>query len=318
MAPFPRPTDCIHVAAAVIANANGEVLISLRHAQAHQGGRWEFPGGKVEPGETALSALRREIHEELDLEVVAARPLIRVPHRYPDKQVLLDVWRVTAYRGEAHGREGQPLRWVAPERLRDLDFPAANAPIVTAARLPDRYIITPEPGADFLDQLDRVLTRGALLQLRAKSLAATDYLELARAVCARAQACGAQVLLNADPALVHAAGAQGVHLNAQRLRSLTARPLPADLWVAASCHDAAELTQAARIGVDFVVLGPVQSTASHPGAPPLGWTGLHALTEATGLPVYALGGMTEADLDRAWQAGAQGIAAIRGLWPETP
>lgn len=310
-------SDVIHVAAAVLVNAQGDVLVARRHAHAHQGGLWEFPGGKVEPGESALQALRREIHEELGLDVVEARPLIRVPHDYPDRRVLLDVWRVTAFRGEAHGREGQPLRWVEPERLRELDFPAANAPIVTAARLPDRYVITPEPDGDFLDRLDRVLARGArLLQLRARSLSAAEYLELARVVCARARACGAQVLLNADPALVGAAGAQGVHLSARRLRALSARPLPAGLWVAASCHDAAELAQAARIGADFVVLGPVLPTASHPGAPSLGWETLRTLTETTALPVFALGGLQADDLPRAWEAGAQGIAAIRAFWEE--
>lgn len=310
-------SDVIHVAAAVLVDAAGEVLVARRHAHAHQGGLWEFPGGKVEPGESALQALRREIHEELGLDVIEARPLIRVPHDYPDRRVLLDVWRVTAFRGEARGREGQPLRWVAPERLRALEFPAANTPIVTAVRLPVRYVITPEPGVNFLDRLDHVLAHGArLLQLRAKTLPTAEYLELARAVCARARACGAQVLLNADPALVGAAGAQGVHLSAQRLRALSARPLPADLWVAASCHDATELAQAARIGADFAVLGPVLPTASHPGASALGWEKLHALTEATALPVFALGGLRVDDLTRAWEAGAQGIAAIRGFWEE--
>lgn len=305
----------IHVVAAVLVNAVGEILVSRRHVHAHQGGLWEFPGGKVEPGEDVRQALRREILEELGLEVVAARPLIRVPHRYPDQRVLLDVWRVTIFHGEAHGREGQALRWMAPERLGELAFPAANAPIITAARLPDRYVITPAPDANFLERLDRVLARGArLLQLRATSLPAPDYLELARAVCGRARPWGAQVLLNADPALVTAAGAQGVHLNTRRLRALSARPLSPELWVAASCHDAAELAQAARIGVDFVVLGPVLATASHPGAAALGWKRLRALTETTALPVFALGGLQAEDRARAWEAGAQGIAAIRGFW----
>ncbi|MBI5042058.1 MAG: Nudix family hydrolase [Gammaproteobacteria bacterium] len=311
----------IHVAAAVIANAHGEVLISLRHAQAHQGGLWEFPGGKLESGEDAYAALKRELHEELGVDVIAARPLIRIPYRYPDKAVLLDVWRVTDFTGAPHGREGQPVQWVAPERLREFAFPAANHPIVTAARLPDRYLITPEPkleqDADFLEHLDKAFIAGIrLVQLRAKTLNERAYIELARAVCARAQTYAAQVLLNADPERVAEVGAAGVHLNTQRLMSLSQRPLPTDSWVAASCHNAAELQQAMRIGCDFVVLGPVQPTASHPGAAHLEWSGLHALCEVAALPVYALGGMTDTDLDAAWRAGAQGIAAIRGLWTE--
>lgn len=307
----------VHVAAAVIANARGEVLISRRHAQAHQGGLWEFPGGKVEADEDVVAALVRELHEELGIDVAAARPLIRIPHHYPDTSVLLDVWRVTDFTGEAHGREGQPVHWVNPERLPEFAFPAANRPIVTAARLPDRYLITPEPGADFLDRLERAFAAGIrLVQLRAKTLDDHAYTQVARAVCARAQIWNAKVLLNADPDLAAEIGAAGVHLTAQRLMQCTQRPLPSDRWVAASCHNATELAQAERIGCDFVVLGPVRPTASHPGAACLDWPGLHALCEITTLPVYALGGMAEADLDAAWRAGAQGIAAIRALWPE--
>lgn len=307
----------IHVAAAVIVSARGELLISRRHAQAHQGGLWEFPGGKVEAGETALQALRRELHEELGIDIRAARPLIRIPHHYPDKSVLLDVWRVDSFDGEAHGREGQPVRWVQPCRLRDFDFPVANRPIVAAARLPDRYLITPEPGADFMDRLEHAFAAGTrLIQLRAQRPSVADYLRLAGQVCALARGYGAEVLLNADPAVVAEAGAAGVHLPARRLRMLARRPLPKGLWVAASCHDADELALAAQIDCDFAVLGPVLPTASHPGAPHLGWEAFHGLTESTALPVYALGGLAPADLEAAWRAGAQGIAAIRGLWPE--
>jgi 8-oxo-dGTP diphosphatase len=310
-------TDMIHVAAAVIVNARGEVLLSLRHAHAHQGGLWEFPGGKVEADETAMQALRRELHEELGIDVRAARPLIRIPHHYHDKSVLLDVWRVTAFDGELHGREGQPVQWVAPANLPDFEFPAANRAIVTAASLPDRYLITPEPDTNFLERLDCAFAAGIrLVQLRAKRLSAQAYAELAREICARARPHGAEILLNADPALVIETGAAGVHLTAQRLRGLDRRPLPAGYWVAASCHDADELAQAADIGCDFAVLGPVLPTASHPGAMHLGWAGLQALAEITALPVFALGGMALADLNAAWQAGAQGIAAIRGLWQE--
>lgn len=308
----------IHVAVAVLTNDRGEVLVSLRSAQAHQGGLWEFPGGKLEPGEAPYAALKREVHEELDITVQAARPLIRVPHRYPDKHVLLDVWRVTAFAGTARGREGQPIAWVAPAELHADNFPAANTPILAAARLPDRYLITPEPGADFLSQLERALADGIkLVQLRAKSLDRRAYVDLAQTVCARAGAAGAQVLLNADPARVAEIGADGVHLTSQRLMALSRRPLGASLWVAASCHSHAELAHAARIGCDFAVLGPVRPTQSHPGAPYLDWAGLHALTEDATLPVYALGGLRAGDLAFAWDAGAQGIAAIRGLWPES-
>ena len=133
----------IHVVAAVIRGADGRILIARRAATQHQGGLWEFPGGKVEAGESVDAALARELREELGIEVSRSRALIKVSHDYPDKQVLLDVWEVTGFTGEPHGAEGQPLAWVSPRDLVNYEFPEANAPIVAAARLPDRYLVTP-------------------------------------------------------------------------------------------------------------------------------------------------------------------------------
>lgn len=112
------------------------MLVALRAAHRHQGGRWEFPGGKLDAGESVEEALARELREELGIEVEAAEPLLVVHHDYADRRVLLDVWRVTRWCGEPQGREGQPLRWLAPAALDEADFPAANAPIVAALRYP--------------------------------------------------------------------------------------------------------------------------------------------------------------------------------------
>jgi 8-oxo-dGTP diphosphatase len=307
------------VAAAVVFAADGRVLITRRPPQVHQGGLWEFPGGKLETGEDAYTALRRELHEELGIDIQQARPLLRIHHEYPDKSVLLDVWRVEAFDGTAHGREGQPARWVRPDELGQFDFPAANRPIIAAARLPTQYLITPEPGADvaaYLAALDQALRQGIrLVQLRANTLAPAAYLELARQVRALTRAQGAWLLLNGDPALVSRVGADGVHLNSVRLHAAAARPLPEHAWVGASCHTAADLRQAAAIGADFAVLGPVRRTRTHPDAAPLGWEQFAALAERATVPVYALGGLGRDDLAAAWRHGAQGIAAIRGLWP---
>lgn len=122
----------VHVAVGVIVNEVGEILISRRRDDSHQGGLWEFPGGKVETGESVQVALRRELHEELGISVLGSRALLEVHHDYPDKQVLLDVWVIDAFSGEVTGREGQPLCWCPPARLADYAFPAANQPIVEA------------------------------------------------------------------------------------------------------------------------------------------------------------------------------------------
>lgn len=125
-------TNLVHVAAAVIHRGDGSILIARRPVHVHQGGLWEFPGGKVEGGETVTQALARELCEELAIQVVAAEPLLVVRHDYPDKAVLLDVWCVTEFAGEPVGNEGQPLCWVGVAQLRDYPFPEANQPIIEA------------------------------------------------------------------------------------------------------------------------------------------------------------------------------------------
>ncbi len=311
-------SDALHVVAAVVVDVAGRVLLARRPEHVHQGGLWEFPGGKVEAGETALQALVRELHEEVAIEVESARPLIRIHHRYPDKTVLLDVWRVKRYTGSAHGREGQPVAWVAPRELPSYAVPAANRPIVAAARLPEHYLITPEPGdeARFLAGVRRAFEGGIrLVQLRAKSLPSEQYRRLAAAVIALGREYEAAVLLNAPAEWVRELGAAGMQLTGQGLHALSTRPLPAEYWVAASCHTPEDLQQAERIGADFALLSPVLATASHPETLPLGWKAFSAWVESAAVPVYALGGLGGEDTPVAQAHGAQGVAAISGLWP---
>ena len=308
----------LHVVAAAIENDRGEYLISRRHQHAHQGGKWEFPGGKVEAGESREAALARELQEELGIVPERARPLIQVAHRYPDKAVFLDVWLVSAFRGEPHAREGQPLRWAGLSELNALEFPAANAPILAALNLPDRYLITPEPGAAddaFLRDLEQALRVNdiRLVQFRAKQMTDAAFRALARDVVAVCHARGVRVLVNSTPEDAAATGADGVHLTSRLLAEFTA-PLDANMLVAASCHNPDELMQAGRIGVDFAVLGPVQATATHPGARPVGWAQFETWCREVAFPVYALGGLGAGDVLTAQRAGGQGIAAIRALW----
>lgn len=305
------------VVAAVIRDAAGRILIARRLQHVHQGGLWEFPGGKIESGESPEQALRRELWEELGIHPRRYRRLIRIPHHYPDRSVLLDVWQVDSFSGSPHGRQGQPLQWVQPADLPNYPFPAANRPITAAARLPAQYLITPdgESGPDFLEKLDAALARGIrLVQLRAPSLPAAEYAQLAQSVIQRCRDQGAAVLLNSSPELVLQLGADGVHLSSRRLQAITQRPLPPQLWCAASCHSQAELQRAQEVGVDFAVLSPVQATVSHPEAVPLGWEQFKGLVWDLPLPVYALGGMHPEDLPQALAARAQGVAAIRSLW----
>lgn len=315
--PNTAASGTVHVAAGLLFQ-DGRVFIARRAANSHQGGKWEFPGGKLSPGETVLAALQRELHEELGIEVQAASPFMQVWHRYPDKEVLLDVWRVTACRGAPHGREGQEARWAAPSELVALEFPAADLPVLRRLWLPPIYLISDAARIGkqkFSALLESALNAGArLVQLREPRMGEAEFRAYAAEVIALCRRYGAKILLNAPPELAVALGADGVHLKSAQLVNLEERPLGNEFWVAASCHDAGELKHAAEIGADFAVLGPVAPTASHPGAAPLGWEKFGALCRAAGLPVYALGGMRAVDLPRARAAGAQGLAMIRGVW----
>ncbi len=307
----------LHVAVAVIEDG-GRILLARRPPQAHQGDRWEFPGGKVEPGETVVAALARELEEELGITPRRYRPLLRLRHDYPERAVRLDVWKVTAFDGVPEGREGQPLRWVTADALPHQHLPDANRPIVTAVRLPDHLIIPPpelSPG-QLRAALPRVATPGGLLILRCPHLPPDDYHGLARRVVAACAARGCRVLLTSEAAAVRALGAAGLHLSSRRLMALRARPhLPPGAWLSAACHDVVELDQAGRCGVDLALLSPVQPTTSHPGAPALGWRRFAELAERATMPVYALGGLGWRDIPLAWQRGGQGVAGIRAFWP---
>ncbi len=311
--------DFVHVAAAVICNDQDQVLIAKRPEDKHQGGLWEFPGGKVETDEDVLTALGRELQEELGINVQRARPMIRVKHHYPDKSVLLDVWRVDAFKGEPHGREGQPIEWCAVEELSAREFPEANRPILSALSLPDCYLITPTPEEDaheFLEKLETALQNGIrLVQLRAKGMDAAAYKQLAKQVVTRCHAYDARVLLNGEPEWVAEVGADGVQLSSGRLRSLSQRPLGKEYIVAASCHSEEELQLALKLDADFALLSPIKWTKSHPDTEPLGWDEMQCLIDDMPIPIYALGGVSRDDLEQSFKSGGQGIAAIRSLWP---
>ncbi|UAW99041.1 Nudix family hydrolase [Halopseudomonas nanhaiensis] len=307
----------VHVMAAVIRDPAGRILIARRPDHAHQGGLWEFPGGKLEPGEAREAGLARELHEELGITVTQARPLIDIHHDYPDKSIRLDVWTVDAFDGEAHGAEGQPIRWVRQEELDDYRFPQANAPIVSAARLPTRYLVTPDL-AD-TDELYAGLRAAyaagiRLVQLRQTQLDTEAYASLAEQVTEHFGSGFIWMLKGDHPP--HQPGA-GWHVTGRQLAELARTGWRREerlAWLAASCHDDRELALAAQIGVDFVTLSPVLPTRSHPGAAALGWERGAELIRGVNMPVYLLGGMSEAHLSQAFDVGAQGIAGISGLW----
>ncbi|MCP1303855.1 MULTISPECIES: Nudix family hydrolase [Halomonadaceae] len=309
----------VHVAAAAMISADQKhVLIARRPSNVDHGGLWEFPGGKLAPYETGLEGLKRELHEELGVEIVRAQPLIRVHHEYPDKHILLDVWQVHEFAGEPFGREGQAVRWVPMNELVNYPFPAANLPILRAVMLPTEYLITGEEPDDerFASLLERALREDSirLVQLRAKSLDDAAYVARAERALKLCREYGAKLLLNGEPTLLDRVDADGIHLTSARLMQLDRRPIAENKWLSASTHDQKQLSQAAVLGCDFVTLSPLRTTPSHPEVAPMGWHDFQQLVERAGMPVFALGGMTRFDANHARAVGAQGIASIRDFW----
>lgn len=306
----------IEVAVAVTQRQDGSFLMAQRPQGKAYAGYWEFPGGKVEAGETAHHALLRELHEELGIEVKTAYPWLTRVFTYPHATVRLNFFRVTSWQGEPHGREGQLLSW---QHLPDLSIAPilpANTPIMRALQLPHLYAISnaTELGTEvFLQRLQLALNNGLrLLQIREKDFSRPALRELSLRAVELAHGSGARVLINGDIELAKQVGADGVQLTGTQLAACDARP---DVELcAASCHSAEELQRAADLELDFALLSPVLPTKSHPGAVNLGWDNFATMASSCSIPVYALGGLQMQDMEMAWQKGAHGIALLRQAW----
>ncbi len=304
------------MAAGILVAPDGRVLLGRRPASKVYAGYWEFPGGKVEPGESMRAALDRELREELGIEVQVADPWISRHFAYPHADVHLRFFRVCAWMGEPRAIEHEGLTWQLPGAFDLEPMLPANTPVLNALDLPDEYAISNAGGMGleaFMAALDARLASGLrLLQLREPTMTAEQWPAFAQRVIERCHAVGARVLVNSGAPPAVQSLADGVHLKAADLMAHPRRPETA--MVAASCHDAAQLAHAAHIGVDCAVLGPVAPTRSHPGATGMGFASFESLVQDLPMPVYAIGGMHSADLGRARSHGAHGLAMISAAW----
>jgi len=307
----------IHVAVGVVENHKQEVMIAKRATASHQGGLWEFPGGKVEDGESVEMALQRELKEELGICIEKISPLIKIHHDYPDLSVLLDVWKIESFHGEPTGLQGQPLRWVSIDGLHDYDFPVANQPIITAIRLPREMMITGEWSNhdEFFGRLKAALDRGVrLIQLRAHHVSQSEYIDLFKKAKKLCDEYNGLLVANTSLEIFHELPAAGIHLTSRRLATLKARPVDKNFLLGASCHNQEEIRHAEQIGADYLVLGPVYQTTTHPEIKPLGLENFSRLVNGTSLLVFGLGGLKASDKEVLVQAGAYGIAGISLHW----
>ncbi|MBV8659894.1 MAG: Nudix family hydrolase [Burkholderiales bacterium] len=305
-----------HVAAGILIKPDGAFLLGSRPEGKPYAGYWEFPGGKLEAGETPYDALKRELHEEMGVTVTAAYPWMVQTFTYPHATVRLNFFKVTGWEGVPHPHEGQSFAWQAPGALTVEPMLPANTPILRGLALPEVLVLSnvAELGeAGWLQQLEQRLASGLRwLVLREPQLDDPAYANLARQTIARCHAHGARLVVHGRPALAAELGADGVHLTSAQLMATQERP---DGWCGASVHSEEALVRAAALGLDYTVLGSIRATQTHPGGAVIGWDGFSRLVaKGWPFPVYGIGGMTLADLHDAHQAGAQGVAMIRAAW----
>jgi len=308
----------VPVAAAVIVAPDGRVLLAQRPAGKAYAGYWEFPGGKVELGESPREALARELREELGIAVQRAAPWLVQRYRYPHAHVELHFFRVFEWEGEPVGHDGQMFAWQVPGRFDVRPLLPANTFVMRALLLPSIYGITNAEDvgeATLLARAEIAIASGLrLIELREKTWPLARQRALAESLLALAVPRGVKVLLNGETRNALDWGCAGVHLTAAALAEVAARPVPDEMLCAASCHTRAEVERAAALNLDFVVLGPVLPTPTHRGMPILGWDGFAPLAREAPLPVFALGGLARGDLETAIAHGAHGVALRRGAW----
>ena len=300
-------TKITEVAAAVIERP-GEILLAQRPAGKPYPGYWEFPGGKIEPGEDARAALVRELREELGIELRDATPWITRVYAYTHATVRLHFFRVTRWDGEPTPLEGQAIRWQGIDCPEVAPMLPANAPVLAALALPAVMVVS-DAGARGVDRWvmelsERVAGERFLIQVREKGFDRMRVQHLLSRILARAQPFGSPVVVNSDNGAFPQCG--GVHLTSSALMAAAARPESA--LAGASCHDEAQLDHAGKLGLDYAVLGPVKLTASHPGAAGIGWERFAALARHRPMPIYAIGGLARDDLAEARRQGAHGVA----------
>ena len=305
----------IEASVGIIFNESFQLLMAERPQSKTWSGWWEFPGGKIESGETPLEALKRELKEEIGISVIDAEKWIVRKYAYEDYEVILHFYKVTQWSGNIEAKEEQKISWVLPDNNVVSPILPANDLIFKAISLPDIYAITNayEYSGNFLNKVEQQLNNGlGLIQIREKAISKNAFIELTKEIIQMAGNFDAKVMINSDINLAYKLNADGVHLNSSLLHRLS--EIPKDLIVSASCHSARDIEKAMTMDVSFVVLSPVQKTQSHPNTTPIGWDSFSKITQNYSIPIYALGGMKQDDIENAFNAGAIGIASQRAIW----
>jgi len=308
------PRAVTGVAVGVLLRPDGAVLMAERPAGKPYAGFWEFPGGKIEPGETVEQALERELGEELGVRIGASYPWVVMEYDYPHAYVRLHFRRVFEWRGTAHPAEGQRLLYLQPGATPPAPLLPAAVPALRWIELPTMTLASPgcwtQP-AQAAAWLDAAIERGARqLTWHEPALEGAALRKALQHACAAARAYGARVLVDsrdlARAAVPALAADAGCLLGSAALRAAGARP--AHAWVGAGVRDRNDLERAAALACDFAIIEP---GAPDGGAGDARWDRIGALCRAAPLPVYAPVAPGAQALQQAWRCGAHGLALAR-------
>ena len=311
--------NVVHVVIAIIQNTKHEVLVSERKPDVHLGGLFEFPGGKVEGGESPVEALQRELAEELNINALSFSPLIQIPYSYPDRKIFLNVYIVKKHMGIVSAHEGQKIYWKNISSLNDNEFPPANYGVIRALQLPKIFPVTPnysqEP-KNFLMKFEKVVSDETIqiIQLRSHEIKNSEYVELVKQCIRICKKYHVKLILNRELELIKNLDISGVHLTSEKLLGTKKRLLSTKYLLGASCHTQQEVNHANNLGMDYIFIGPVVEKYSSEISKTLTWKGFAELTQNSLMPAYAIGGLNEGDVDTSIIHGGQGIAAIRSIW----
>ena len=297
----------------IIKNTSGQVLLAERPSGKHLAGCWEFPGGKVESKETYKLALRRELQEEINIEIEAVKKILEYRFQYSDRHLQFQVFEVLSYSNKIKSVESQNLQWVTERDIDSLNIPPANIAILHALRLPDLYMIACHSvyKDNLFDVVETQLRAGVtIIQFRAPSLNKSQY--IARAIELRdlCEQHGAKLICNCDLSWVDEINPHGIHLTSARLKEAVHNG-ECNNYFSVSCHDESEINLANALNIHCILVGAVNFTLTHPNNHSLGWEKFRQLCHVANYPVYALGGLGKDDLITAKVCGAQGIAGIR-------
>jgi len=294
------------------------VLIAKRPFHKHQGGLWEFPGGKPLPGESELKTLSREVEEETGIKVVNAHKIQVINYDYVDLKTTLSIWIVDSWTGKVISSEGQITNWCNVNNLTNYHFPEANKRLLKILKLPMLYLITPDLkyyNESFFNSINNYLDNGLkLIQFRCPSLSTHERMLVAERLLKICDQYHCMLIFNGSLNEAEKIGADGVHLTSEKLMNYHPKKIAENFYLAASCHDNKELSQAKKFDLDFCVIGPVHNTISHSNSIPLGWGKISKLLKGAPFPVYALGGITHYDIRNAIKSGCYGISMISGVW----